>query len=400
MGARLRRRRERLSLTQEWVADALGIPRELLSYWETGARAPSPAHLRGLARIYRTTPQALCNLDVDLGEIDPATMFADLIDDDAITANLATWSAFLDRWADFLEADLGRTLPGPGRPPAALIEGSIVYDRRRASALAVEAREYWGLGQLALPELSAFVDGLGILVCRQAMNGLGSGATGVSGAFYNHAELGFCVVVNDDVSSARQAFTIAHGISHALYHYSEVGVLCRVSADDRVERFADAFGQHFLVPATELRKRARQLLEATSRTDLEPVDAVRLANLFRVSYPVMVMRLVSESLISTDAAEAWRGIDGDALASRFGLGAPGFSLRSGPDGPLGRYPASVLVTVRTAVANGVVSIDRAVEVLEVDSGDIARRLLHTSPTASGAEQREHEEFELILAERA
>jgi Zn-dependent peptidase ImmA (M78 family) len=377
----------------------MGIPRELLSYWENGVRNPSPAHLRALARIYRTTPEAVSDPEEELDQLDPVTLFADLIEGEVMSENLTVWSAFLDRWAEFLEVDLGRTLPGPSRPPAALIEGSMVYDRRRASALADEAREYWDLGQLALPELYAFVDDMGVLVYRQGLNGLGSGTTGSSGAFYNHAQLGFCVLVNDDVSSARQSFTLAHGISHVLYHYSEVGILCRVNRDDRLEQFADAFSQHFLVPGKELRKRARNLLDATYRRDLEPIDAVRLANLFRVSFPTMVMRLASESLVSTDTVYAWRRIDGHALATRFGLEAPGFPIRPGQDGPLGRYPASVLVTVRAALSNDTVPLDRAAEVLAVEPDEIADHLLDTPPTVSDAEQREHDEFELILAER-
>ncbi|MCA1734043.1 MAG: helix-turn-helix transcriptional regulator, partial [Acidobacteria bacterium] len=61
---RLQKRRERLSLTQDWVAKALSVSRPMLSYWESGARTPGLKQLRDLAALYGTTPGRL------LGEAD------------------------------------------------------------------------------------------------------------------------------------------------------------------------------------------------------------------------------------------------------------------------------------------------------------------------------------------
>ena len=399
IGDNLRRRRERFSLTQEWVAEALDIPRELLSYWETGARTPNASHLRNLARIYRTTAAKLRDPNFDPAAVSPTDVLAAPEDlDDELGSTLDAWTISLDRWAEFLTVDLGRTLGGPDRPPSALAEPATVTDRRRASALADKAREHWDLGQLALPELYAFLDQQGIFVQRMPLGELG-GAGGISGAFFNHGELGFCVVVNAQATPARQAFTLAHGIAHALYHHAEVGVLCRIMADDRVERFADAFGEQFLVPGKALRVCAHAVVHGAGRNQMLPMDALRLANLYRVSFPTIVMRLASERVIDDAKAAAWREIDGGALAERLGVVPPAFALSPGAAGPLKRYPTSVLATVAHAIEQKRATLERVADVLDVEPSVIEDHLLATPPEPVADEQKEHAEFAQLLAER-
>jgi transcriptional regulator with XRE-family HTH domain len=53
LGARLRQAREYLGLSQEAVAEALGVPRASVSAMETGRRKVSSLELRDLARLYQ-----------------------------------------------------------------------------------------------------------------------------------------------------------------------------------------------------------------------------------------------------------------------------------------------------------------------------------------------------------
>lgn len=53
MGARLREAREFLGMSQEAVAEALGIPRASMSAIESGRRKVSSLELHDLARIYK-----------------------------------------------------------------------------------------------------------------------------------------------------------------------------------------------------------------------------------------------------------------------------------------------------------------------------------------------------------
>jgi len=53
MGARLRQAREYLGISQEAVAEALGVPRASVSVMESGRRKVSSLELRDLARLYK-----------------------------------------------------------------------------------------------------------------------------------------------------------------------------------------------------------------------------------------------------------------------------------------------------------------------------------------------------------
>lgn len=375
----LKLRRERFSLTQAWVAEALEVPRELLSYWETGARAPNPQQLARLARIYRTTPKRLQAPALDPAADDPLELFGKIDAADPLGEKLTAWISFLDRWAEFLRVDLGRPLPGPGRPPPALAENAIVHDRRRASSRAAAAREHWQLGECALPDLHAFLDQHGVTILRLPLASPDDRSGGVTGAFYNHAELGFCVVVHDGLSASGQTTALAHLLAHILFHYSEVAILCRATADDRLERFADAFAEHFQVPGKTLRERVRERLDRTGRDELQPLDAIVLANLFQVSFPALVTRLASEGLIPAETASDWREIDGPELASRFGLSIPGPPGPADAAGPLARFPASISAAVQRAVAERGISVARAAAVLGVDPRELRRRWLAALP---------------------
>ncbi len=46
-------------MTQEFVAEALGVSRQAVSKWETGATDPSTANLIALAKLYGVPAQQL-----------------------------------------------------------------------------------------------------------------------------------------------------------------------------------------------------------------------------------------------------------------------------------------------------------------------------------------------------
>jgi transcriptional regulator with XRE-family HTH domain len=62
LGKRLRESREYIGLSQEFVAERLGIPRASVSAMETGKRKVSGLELKQLARLYR------CSIAFLLGE--------------------------------------------------------------------------------------------------------------------------------------------------------------------------------------------------------------------------------------------------------------------------------------------------------------------------------------------
>ena len=55
----LKGHRERCRMTQEFVAEAIGVSRQAVSKWETGAADPSTANLLALAKLYGVSPEEL-----------------------------------------------------------------------------------------------------------------------------------------------------------------------------------------------------------------------------------------------------------------------------------------------------------------------------------------------------
>jgi transcriptional regulator with XRE-family HTH domain len=52
VGARFRQARERARISDQWVADKLGVNRTTVGYWERGRSFPSVEHLTALLRLY------------------------------------------------------------------------------------------------------------------------------------------------------------------------------------------------------------------------------------------------------------------------------------------------------------------------------------------------------------
>lgn len=66
LGEELKARRVQCKMTQEFVADALGVSRQAVSKWENGTVDPSTSNLLSLAKLYGLSAEAL------LQNVDPA----------------------------------------------------------------------------------------------------------------------------------------------------------------------------------------------------------------------------------------------------------------------------------------------------------------------------------------
>ena len=59
LGEVLKDHRTRCSMTQEFVAESLGVSRQAVSKWENGTADPSTSNLLKLARLYGISPEDL-----------------------------------------------------------------------------------------------------------------------------------------------------------------------------------------------------------------------------------------------------------------------------------------------------------------------------------------------------
>ena len=59
LGEVLKDHRTRCNMTQEFVAESLGVSRQAVSKWENGTADPSTSNLLKLARLYGLSPEEL-----------------------------------------------------------------------------------------------------------------------------------------------------------------------------------------------------------------------------------------------------------------------------------------------------------------------------------------------------
>ena len=59
LGEVLKQHREECKMTQEFVAESIGVSRQAVSKWETGASDPSTSNLLTLAKLFNTTAEEL-----------------------------------------------------------------------------------------------------------------------------------------------------------------------------------------------------------------------------------------------------------------------------------------------------------------------------------------------------
>ncbi len=387
LGARLRQARELAGFNQHQSAEATGVVREVISYWENDRRVPGLAQLRRLAEAYGVTVDYFLGNEEESEAAEEHVLLYRGLTSQSPRAKAAVgrWLAFLDDWAE-LRAECGDPLPGRRTAPRREWRSPrAITDTRLAPRLASSVREHYGLGNDAIPDLLAFLDQQGVLVYRVALDPIGNGE-GVSGIFYNHPRLGYCIFVNTCTTPGRQTFTLAHEYAHALFHYQERGLVSRTRDPDRKERFADAFAAHFLAPGGRLHE---LVADGPDGGEVSPFDVLRLHRYFRVSYATMLNRLRNEGFLGQEQYDLYRGYSPSALARSMGLDGADYSPSQGDDGvTLATYPTSVLERVQRMILEGDLTPAGAAELLNVSQEEILGELLKLE----GATKTEEREF--------
>ncbi len=67
LGEKIKARRKQLKLSQEYVADQIGISRQAVAKWESGKSDPAAANLAELAAILETTVSELVGCEEEAG---------------------------------------------------------------------------------------------------------------------------------------------------------------------------------------------------------------------------------------------------------------------------------------------------------------------------------------------
>lgn len=311
LAERLRRAREASGLTQERVAEVLGVSRPVVVQIEAGKRAVNSLELAKISQAVGLSPADL------LAEKGPITQT--LMARFRATAELASIPTLeqtmlsvvrLCRTAIRLEKELELpvnpiTIPRyqlhtPQNKGEAVLHGI---------ALASDERGRIGLGDKApVWDLPGALEPSGIRVAEHHL------PTEISGFSFVDEETGPVIVVNRAHSIVRRQFSCAHELCHTVVDRDRGPIVSVTGSKDLAETRADAFAGDFLAP----REGVEAQLTAIGKAD-GPVDAfdiARLAYHFRVSYDAMSYRLQNLHKISATQGESFRKSDeGKKLAS-------------------------------------------------------------------------------------
>ena len=397
LGPRLVAARENANLTQDDIAAALGVSRQMIGYWEKGARTPRHEQLLGLARVYG---QPVANLVADAEhasvEADTVNMLyrrSSVVLDDGARTGLGGFIQFLDFYARLCQ-NAKREPAGLMRSPFLPGEGYSEYDvdaRRKAS----EVRAYLGLGQGPVADVDTVCATLGVTVYR---GHLGSDLDStISGAFYKHPELGFTIVVNLDMTRGRRRFTAAHELAHALLHSGNDAIIVSDSgrSGEQREKFADAFAGEFLMPEEGIRRALETLGYGPKVRDVEPV--IHLQRMFNVSYITALVRLRQAKIITNQVLDELRHLRPIHTAQRMGYFTDDSEWPMPPEHSItARYPLRFRSLLRECISAELVGMSEAQQALGLTWEDVEALIDH-SGDVSGADDQEWDEFRALGA---
>ena len=385
-GSALVSARERAGLTQDDVAAALGLSRQLIGYWEQDKRKPRIEQMFQLADLFRTSVADLLNTNAQPqhSAAETAAMLyrrSSVELGDTARDGIADFVTFLNFYADVAEA-MDRDVTGMTKSPFLPGEGYGEYavDAKRKAS---EVRYHLGLGQGPVAAVNSVGAALGITVYRAH---LGSDLNStISGAFYKHPALGFAVIINLDMTRGRRRFTAAHELAHALLHSGHDAIIVSDTGrrGDQRETYADAFAGEFLMPEEGIRRALESLGAGPKVEDVETV--IHLQRMFNVSYITALVRLRQASIITTAALHKLRTHPPLLTAARMGYHPDDSEWPVPPQNSvLARYPLKFRSLLRDALARGVVGKSSIEQNLKLAYDEIDE-LTGTSPAFAGAD---------------
>ena len=257
LGRRLRAAREARGLSQQAVADAMGVPRTAVTHIEAGSRSVSTLELTKLAECYRCPVSYFFE---EAGEDDNEGVLVALhrivpgLEQSAGVREQVDRCVTLCREGVVLKKLLGLA-PRIGPP---------VYDVRtprtvgeavtQAEKIADGERRRLNIGNAPLAEVSELIGSQGIWASGIELPGH------MSGLFLRHPSIGLAVLVNASHPRGRKRFSYAHEYAHALLDREGiVSVSTTSNSAELVEKRANAFAAAFLMPRNGVSEVLRNL---------------------------------------------------------------------------------------------------------------------------------------------
>lgn len=292
LGARLRIARQGRGMTQESVAELLGVARTTLVAIEKGERKVKASEIVRLAEILRRQVSELVaegpateGFSVQLRNASPPSASGD---EDLLAAIDSFQQLCVDyvRLETICGAPLKQRYPTPyemdGTDPELAAEDAATAERGRLR-----------LGDGPLLNLREVLESeVGVRIFQPEL------PSAVAGMFACSDELGACIAVNGLHPAERRRHSLAHEYGHFLVLRNQSDVLFgdRYQRRPAEERFVETFARAFLMPEEGLRRKFLDLRRERGGV-LTHGDLCRLAHSYAVSAEAMTRRLEELRLI-------------------------------------------------------------------------------------------------------
>lgn len=331
LAERLKSERRRLELTQEEVAQHIGVKRSVVVQLEAARRAVTSIELSQLAMLYKRSAEYFLSETApgDAGGVmhlranrDLDNLVRESLDKCISICKVAT---SLERLlnVDSYNVAFSYIIERPRSRWEAVNQGIQVaaMERRRLE-----------LGSSPLRNIVEIIARHGVRVAKDTMT------TDISGFFFAGPETGMAILVNAADSSTRRLFSYAHEYAHLLLDKNSVpdGISRFGNREELIEVRANTFAAHFLMPEEGIRAfldnvggPTRQVMEiydgfelrlgegqngqdelvtAQRRStpgsrEVRMIDALRLARHFGTSYESAVYQLLNLKIIHKESQE-------------------------------------------------------------------------------------------------
>lgn len=328
LGARLRAARERRGISQQAVADILGLPRTAVTNMETGNRTVSTLELARMGEIYGQSAAFFLSDSDDSAE-DISVVLHRALPEMGRTPEIehaVTRIIDLCREGAGLRTVLDQTVEHtvPDYSARMTSSGDAI---RQGQHVAQEERRRLGLGNAAIGNIAVLITEQGIWTAASDL------PDSLSGFFVNHPSVGLAILVNDQHWPVRRRFSYAHEYAHALFdRQAPITTTRRENSSELIEKRANAFAAAFLMPAEGVAeqlaqldkgqpsRRAQVIFDVANNSSIEAEirprpgsqaityqDAAALARHFGVSYEAAVWRLKSLGHIGQAETDALIG---------------------------------------------------------------------------------------------
>lgn len=298
LGQRLAEARKTRGVTQEDAAKHLECSRPVLIAIEKGTRPPKAEEMIKLASLYGRQVHELLRPGEPIVDLQPhLRAVAQRVE--AEDPELLQAISGLQRFAeDYRRLEEIMNVPLKLNYPPEVRLGGQVKVFGLAEDVAVQERQRLGLGDQPIIDLRNVLETeIGLRIIYESL------PSPIAGMFAYVGDFGGVIAVNRKHPAERRRATMLHEYGHLIVDRHKPGIdyLATPAKKPANERFAESFAMAFLIPATSVRRRFNEIVNATG--DFQIADLCRLSHLYFVSLEAMALRLEGMGLIPAGTRE-------------------------------------------------------------------------------------------------